>query len=149
MQLSKSRLSGLVVMTTGAGHVMASTPTELSCSAAVLCGTFLTAASANTFNQVIETRLDAKMQRTCKRPLPDGQISREHAIGWATAAGTSGLGILALGTNLATASLGAATLGMYTLLYTPLKQITPMNTWVGAVVGAIPPVMGWTAAGGR
>ena len=55
---------------------------------------------------------------------------------------------LALGTNCVTATLGAATLGLYTLAYTPMKQQTPLNTWVGAVVGAIPPVMGWTAAGG-
>ena len=62
--------------------------------------------------------------------------------------GVAGIATLAAGTNCMTATLGATTLGLYTLVYTPMKQQTPLNTWVGAVVGAIPPVMGWTAAGG-
>ena len=147
-ELSKSRLSALVVATTGAGHLMASGPFDATCLAAALGGTYLLSASANSFNQVIETRNDAAMNRTAKRPLPSGRISRAHAIGWASTAGATGLTTLVLGTNCVTATLGAATLGLYTLVYTPMKQRSPLNTWVGAVVGAIPPVMGWTAAGG-
>jgi protoheme IX farnesyltransferase len=147
-ELAKSRLSALVVTTTGAGHLMAAGPVDPACLASTLGGTFLCSASANSFNQIIETRNDASMNRTCRRPLPSGRISREHAIGWASAAGVAGVGTLAMGTNCMTTALGAATLGLYTLVYTPMKQRTPLNTWVGAVVGAIPPVMGWTAAGG-
>ena len=128
---------------------MASGPIEPVCFASVLGGTFLMSASANSFNQLIEIRNDAAMNRTAKRPLPSGRISPTHARGWASLAGMAGIGTLFAGTNCMTAGLGATTLGLYTLVYTPMKQQTPLNTWVGAVVGAIPPVMGWTAAGGR
>ena len=147
-ELGKSRLSALVVSTTAAGHLMASTPLDPGTFAAALSGTFLLSASANSFNQLMEVKNDAAMNRTAKRPLPSGRISPTHAAGWATSAGAAGVGTLFLGTDCVTASLGALTLGLYTLAYTPMKQRTPLNTWVGAVVGAIPPVMGWTAAGG-
>ena len=147
LELSKSRLSGLVVLTTGAGAVMGP-HLDAPTLAAALGGTFLCAASANSFNQVIEKDLDAQMNRTCRRPLPSGRISRTHAAAWASFAGVAGVGTLAAGTNLLTAGLGASTLGLYTLVYTPMKQEHWLNTWVGAVVGALPPVMGWTAAGG-
>jgi len=127
---------------------MASGPIDPVCFASVLGGTFLMSASANSFNQLIEIRNDAAMNRTAKRPLPSGRISPTHARGWASLAGMAGVGTLFAGTNCMTAGLGATTLGLYTLVYTPMKQQTPLNTWVGAVVGAIPPVMGWTAAGG-
>ena len=146
-ELSKSRLSALVVATTSAGFLMTSSH-DWVCLASALGGTFLCSASANSFNQLIEVRNDASMNRTSKRPLPSGRISPTHAAGWATGAGAAGLATLFVGTNCTTAALGAATLGLYTLAYTPMKQRTPLNTWVGAVVGAIPPVMGWTAGGG-
>lgn len=147
-ELSKSKLSALVVATTAAGYLMSSAPIEPLALAAALGGTFLCSASANSFNQVIEIERDAKMNRTCRRPLPSGRISRAHAVAWASTAGMVGIATLVAGTNLTTAALGAATIGMYTMLYTPLKVVHPLNTWVGAVVGAVPPVMGWTAAGG-
>lgn len=127
---------------------MGSGPLDPVCVTAVLGGTFLTAASANSFNQLIEKLPDASMNRTARRPLPSGRISSTHARAWATTSGALGLATLAVGTNPLTAALGATTLGAYTLLYTPMKRMTPLNTWVGAVVGALPPVMGWTAAGG-
>lgn len=115
---------------------------------AVLGGTFLCAASANSFNQILEVPYDARMARTSKRPLPSGRISPAHATSWASAAGLTGIGTLALGTNPVTAALGGGTLALYTLVYTPMKRTTPLNTWVGSVVGALPPLMGWTAGGG-
>ena len=133
------------MLTTGAGAVMGPHPDAQVTLAAALGGTFLCAASANSFNQVIEKELDAQMNRTCRRPLPSGRISRTHAAAWASFAGVAGVGTLAAGTNLLTAGLGASTLGLYTLVYTPMKQEHWLNTWVGAVVGALPPVMGWTA----
>uniref|UniRef100_A0A7S3ADQ5 Heme O synthase n=1 Tax=Haptolina ericina TaxID=156174 RepID=A0A7S3ADQ5_9EUKA len=127
---------------------MAAAPIDPTVAAATLGGTFLCAASANSFNQIIEIERDASMNRTMRRPLPSGRITPAHATGWAAASGLVGVGTLAVGTNELTAALGAATLGLYTLAYTPMKPLTPWNTWMGAVVGAIPPVMGWTAAGG-
>lgn len=116
--------------------------------ASALGGTFLCSASANTCNQLIEIRPDALMKRTANRPLPSGRMSPTHAAAFATMTGSLGVTTLALNTNLTTAMLGAGTIGLYALVYTPLKRITPLNTWVGAVVGALPPLMGWTAAGG-
>jgi len=148
LELSKFKLSGFVVMTTAAGQVMAQAPFDALGLAATLSGTFLCAASANSFNQIIEIPRDASMARTAKRPLPSGRISREHAIAFASTSGLAGLTTLAMGTNPVTTALGAATIGLYTLVYTPLKPRHYLNTWVGALVGAIPPVMGFTAAGG-
>ena len=148
MELSKSRLSGLVVMTTAAGHVMAPDAICPATMGAALGGTFLCAASANSFNQIIEVPYDALMARTKQRPLPSERISPAHATAWASAAGLTGIGTLALGTNPITAVLGGGTLALYTLVYTPMKRTTHLNTWVGSVVGALPPLMGWTAGGG-
>jgi protoheme IX farnesyltransferase len=147
-ELSKSRLSGLVVMTTAAGYMLAPGAVCPVSLATALGGTFLCSASANTCNQLIETRPDALMQRTKNRPLPSGRISTEHAAAFAVTTGAVGVGSLALNTNLTTALLGVGTIALYAGVYTPMKRLTPMNTWVGAVVGAIPPLMGWTAAGG-
>jgi protoheme IX farnesyltransferase len=82
------------------------------------------------------------------RPLPSGRITSNHAIGYGIATGIAATGILAAGTNLLTAGLGLANIALYAGLYTPLKQHTKWNTWVGSLVGAIPPIMGWTAATG-
>ena len=88
------------------------------------------------------------MARTKKRPLPSKRIQKTNAIAFAAASGIAGVSTLAMGANSTTALLGAGTIALYAGVYTPMKPLTPMNTWVGAVVGAIPPVMGWTAAGG-
>ncbi|KAE9004524.1 hypothetical protein PR003_g17435 [Phytophthora rubi] len=147
-QLSKARLSALVVMTTGAGFLMAGGPISWSTFAAATVGTSLAAASANTFNQCWEVELDAKMQRTHRRPLPSGRISRPHALAFGAATATASTAILAAGCSPLVASLGAVNIGLYALVYTPMKMKSEFNTWVGSVVGAIPPVMGWAAATG-
>jgi len=147
-ELSKTKLSALVVLTTGAGHLMAQAPFDPVLLSATLGGTFLCAASANTLNQVIEVPRDARMARTARRPLPSGRMSRQHALGFAAVAGLGGVGSLAMLVNPTTAALGAATIVLYAGVYTPLKPLTPYNTWVGAAVGAVPPLMGWAAAGG-
>lgn len=97
----------------------------------------------------MEVKNDSLMKRTMRRPLPSGRLSRHHAIMWAVGMGVSGVSLLAYKANLLTAGLGAANIGLYSLIYTPLKQIHPINTWVGAVVGAIPPLMGWSGAAGH
>ena len=115
---------------------------------AACVGTTLSAFSANTFNQCYEYKTDALMGRTKHRPLPSGRISRSHAAAWGISTGIAGTAILAVGANPLTAALGVSTIALYAGVYTPMKQMHYSNTWVGAVVGAIPPVMGWTATGG-
>ncbi|CAI5989757.1 unnamed protein product [Closterium sp. NIES-64] len=148
-ELSKTRLSLLVVATAAAGFVMGSDDrVDWAGLGWTSLGTFLAAASANTWNQVYEVANDALMKRTRGRPLPAGRMTRQHAIAWGLLTGASGLAILATQTNSMTAGLGAANIALYAGVYTPLKQLHIANTWVGAVVGAIPPLMGWAAASG-
>ncbi|CAI5522896.1 unnamed protein product [Closterium sp. Naga37s-1] len=139
----------LVVATAAAGFVMGSDDrVDWAGLGWTSLGTFLAAASANTWNQVYEVANDALMKRTRGRPLPAGRMTRQHAIAWGLLTGASGLAILATQTNSMTAGLGAANIALYAGVYTPLKQLHIANTWVGAVVGAIPPLMGWAAASG-
>ncbi|KAM3239636.1 hypothetical protein ACQJBY_053370 [Aegilops geniculata] len=146
-ELSKARLSALVVATSGAGYVLGSGSIVDIAGLCYTCtGTMMVAASANTLNQVFEIKNDAKMKRTMRRPLPSGRISPVHAAMWATTVGTAGTALLACKANDLAAGLAASNLILYAFVYTPLKQIHPVNTWVGAVVGAIPPLLGWAAA---
>jgi protoheme IX farnesyltransferase len=146
-QLSKAKLSALVVATCAAGYVAGSKERvdwkELGW---VSFGTFLASSSANSLNQIYEVANDARMKRTAGRPLPAGRMSRIHAAAFAILTGGTGLWILSEKTNETTACLGAGNIALYAGVYTPLKQISVVNTWVGAVVGAIPPLMGWAAA---
>mmetsp|Transcript_21015 Transcript_21015/g.35889 ORF Transcript_21015/g.35889 Transcript_21015/m.35889 type:complete len:476 (-) Transcript_21015:63-1490(-) len=151
-ELSKARLSALVVSTTAFGF-MSVGPTVLAYTslptfAAASIGTALCASSAATFNQVIEIERDSKMKRTGNRPLVNGSVSKQAAIGLGCLTGSTGGILLGLGTDPITTMLGVGNIGLYAGLYTYLKPRSEINTWVGAVVGAIPPVMGWTAAGG-
>ncbi|XP_020588379.1 protoheme IX farnesyltransferase, mitochondrial-like [Phalaenopsis equestris] len=149
-ELSKARLSMLVVATSGAGYVLGSGHVidfvGLCCTCA---GTMMVAASANTLNQVFEVQNDAKMKRTRQRPLPSCRIGVAHAVMWASSMGFSGTTLLAWKANYLAAGLAVSNLFLYAFVYTPLKQIHPANTWVGAVVGAIPPLLGWAAASGE
>ncbi|KAF4800690.1 Protoheme IX farnesyltransferase [Turdus rufiventris] len=95
-----------------------------------------------------EVPFDSNMNRTKNRPLVRGQISPLLAVCFAACCGIPGIALLALGVNPLTGALGAFNIFLYTCCYTPLKRMSIANTWVGAVVGAIPPVMGWTAATG-
>lgn len=149
-ELSKARLSMLVVATSGAGYVLGSGHVldfvGLCCTCA---GTMMVAASANTLNQVFEVQNDAKMKRTRQRPLPSGRITVPHAVMWASSMGFAGTTLLAWKANYLAAGLAVSNLFLYAFVYTPLKQIHSANTWVGAVVGAIPPLLGWAAASGE
>jgi heme o synthase len=147
-ELSKVRLSSLVVLTSGAGFLLAGGPVDWAACAAAVTGTSLAAAAANTFNQVYEVRTDGLMKRTMNRPLPAGRITRGTALAFGAATTACSVGVLLAGTNPLTAALGLGNIALYALVYTPLKQISPLNTAVGAVVGAIPPLMGWAAATG-
>lgn len=144
--LVKLRLSMMVVLTTGVGVVMASLDSiPWVLLGWTVLGTMLCAASANALNQVIEHRRDLLMKRTMDRPVPSGRISVWH--GWVVALvfGYAGATMLAVFVNFMACGLALLTLLLYVLCYTPLKSRTTLNTIVGAVVGALPPLIGWVA----
>ncbi len=151
VELTKAKLSILVVVTTGAGFI-SGWPADLSFGwfklIHTIFGTLLAAFGAAVFNQLLEIRQDAQMKRTEDRPLPAGRMNQELAfvIGWLLA----GFGVVHLGVkvNAGAAMLAGATLVTYIFVYTPLKRRSSWNTIVGAVAGALPPVIGWVAAGG-
>ena len=109
-------------------------------------GTALCAFSANSLNQILERKQDGMMARTMRRPLPSGRCGAGVAMAFAGACAVGGVGTLAVTTNETTAALGAGNIALYAGAYTALKRVHFLNTWVGAIVGAIPPLMGWAAA---
>ncbi|OWF46098.1 protoheme IX farnesyltransferase, mitochondrial-like isoform X2 [Mizuhopecten yessoensis] len=147
-RLSKIRLTSLVVLTAMAGYGMGPAAFDPVTFALVSLGTALTSCSANAINQFLEVPFDSQMNRTKNRVLVQGHLSPLHAVSFAGVSGGLGLVILTLGTNPLTAALGAFNLGLYTMVYTPMKRTSTANTWVGSVVGAIPPMMGWAACTG-
>ncbi len=148
-ELVKLRLTLLVLLTTAVGFYMnPQGQGGLAILVHALIGTALVASGAQALNQFLEMEYDARMTRTAGRPLPSGRLKPELALLYGGAASVIGLVYLALRVNLITSVLGALTLVSYVLVYTPLKRVTPLNTSIGAVPGALPPLMGWTAAGG-
>lgn len=150
LTLAKVRVNLMVVMTTAVGFLIASASDVawLTLLDAIV-GTGLVAGGAAALNQVLERRTDAAMRRTARRPLPAGRLSREHALRFGVGLAIAGMAYLAMRVNLLTAVLGAATLFLYAFVYTPLKRVTSVATIVGAVPGAIPPMMGVSAATGN
>lgn len=147
--LTKARLASLVVLSTMAGYVVASRgPVDGLGLFWTTLGTALAALGANAFNQVLERSSDALMERTKHRPLPSGQMDPVRALTYAAFCVTAGIFVLATQVNALTAGLALIVEVLYLFVYTPLKRRTPANTLVGAVVGAIPPMMGWTAVRG-
>ncbi|KAJ7178638.1 protoheme IX farnesyltransferase [Mycena crocata] len=146
--LSKARLSLLMTLTTMSGVALSPIPTTVPVLLSAALGTALCSASANTLNQLQEIPFDAQMARTRSRPLVRRSITPLHAAGFALVTGVAGPAILWSMANPTTALLGLSNIALYAGAYTYLKRRTIWNTWVGAVVGAIPPVMGWTACGG-
>ena len=112
-------------------------------------GTTLCSASANALNMLYEPSTDAKMTRTRNRPLVRNLISKRSAVLFAILSGFVGTGALYFGVNPTVSGLGFANIVIYAGMYTPLKAVTVFNTWIGAVVGGIPPLMGWAAAAGE
>ena len=146
LELSKSRIVFMVVITTASGFLFAAQQVEPLLLLHALIGTALVAAGTNALNQYVERDHDAKMHRTRTRPLPAGRISPRAALlfSWAISiVGTLYLGLLV---NWLTAFLGAFTLTSYIFVYTPLKRVSTICTIIGAIPGAVPPLMGWTAA---
>jgi protoheme IX farnesyltransferase len=148
--LIKARLTTLVLLTTFVGFYMGGRgPMDFVLMFHALAGTALVAAGAAALNQLLEREYDAKMRRTQNRPLPSGQLEPATVMIFGGVCATAGLIYLALAVNPLTSIIGAVTLVSYLFIYTPLKRVTWLNTIVGAVPGALPPVMGWTAARGE
>lgn len=146
-ELVKARLTALVLLTTLAGfHLGWRGHMDYGLLAHTMFGTLLVAAGAAALNQLIERGLDARMVRTRERPLPAGRMSAETALGIGFLCAMIGLVELAWAVNLLSAVLAAITLVVYLFVYTPLKRRTTLNTLVGAVPGALPPMLGWAAA---
>ncbi|KAL7739355.1 hypothetical protein ACLKA6_003963 [Drosophila palustris] len=147
-KLSKFRLTSLVVITTMGGYALA--PAAFDLTTFVMCslGTGLVSAAANSVNQYHEVPFDSQMSRTKNRVLVTGQITPLKAVGFAVVSATTGLSMLYFGVNGLTAALGAGNLFLYTSIYTPMKRMSIANTWVGSIVGAIPPLMGWAGCAG-
>lgn len=146
--LAKVRVNTLVLVTTALGYLLARRGVEGWTLFHAILGTGLVAAGAAAFNQIWERELDARMRRTAQRPLASGRMEVLPASLFAFALSASGLVELSLGANLLAAAIAAATLLLYVLVYTPMKRVTSLATIVGAVPGALPPVIGWAAAGG-
>ena len=150
-QLSKARLSALVVATAAAGYV-AGSPEEIDFRGLgwASLGTALCSAAANALNQAYEIKTDSLMTRTMARPLPAGRITRFHAVAFAGISAAAGVAALQFGAgSREAAALGLGNVFLYAAVYTPLKQVHPVATWIGAVVGAIPPLIGWAGASSR
>ena len=145
--LAKPRLNMLVVISALAGYVMAGGETSniwrLLC---LLVGTGLVAGGASAFNQITERKPDGLMLRTRQRPMPDGRLNTPEAVIFAFALTATGLVLLVVGVNPLSAIVALITLVTYAVVYTPLKRYSSFSTVVGAIPGALPPVIGWAAA---
>ncbi len=149
-ELTKPRMNALVIVTTLIGFVMvAGTPINWMLLLWTMIGTTICASGAGVLNQWLERRWDAIMPRTVNRPLPTGLIHPFEALSFGIILSIAGVLILALTVNALTSVLGAVTILWYLAIYTPLKRVTTLNTLIGAIPGAIPPLMGFTAASGE
>ncbi|KAK4121953.1 mitochondria protoheme IX farnesyltransferase, partial [Parathielavia appendiculata] len=166
LSLSKPRLTVLVVLSAMVPYALYPVPAFLSSGALasaaehipslspltllfLTTGTTLCSAAANALNMLYEPDTDARMSRTRTRPLVRGLLTTRAAVLFALGCGAAGIAALYLGVNPTVAFLGAANIALYAGAYTPLKRVSAVNTWVGAVVGGIPPLMGWAAAAGE
>ena len=144
MELGKPRLSVLIVLSTMSAYAIAPYPASLPTLLFLSTGTYLSVTGANTFNQIAESDYDGLMSRTRNRPLVRKALTPSQAKIFGVATSFAGVGILAA-INPVVALLGAGNIILYAAIYTPLKRMTILNTWIGAVVGGIPPLIGWAA----
>lgn len=148
-ELVKFRLSFLVAFSCGFGYILASSGGIDWVHLGIICfGGFLISGASITINQIIEKDLDRLMTRTKNRPLPTGRISPGEAAVFAFVIGSAGLLLLMVYTNMLTTMLSLLSMVLYSFVYTPLKRVGPIAVFVGAIPGALPPLLGWTAATG-
>ena len=147
-QLLKFRLSLTVAFSSAIGFMLGRPSFTWIEVLLIMLGGLLVTGSANTINQIIEKDLDKLMKRTAKRPLPTGVLSITEAIGFVILTGAAGLFLLGMYFNTLTAILSLISLILYGFVYTPLKRISPICVFVGAIPGGLPPLIGWVAATG-
>lgn len=149
LALLKPRLSFLVAFSSGFGYILAA-HSDINWSVLLLLslGGFLVSGASVTINQVLEVEYDAMMERTKNRPLPTGSITKKEAIVFAFFVAIVGLAILYMTTNPLTVVLSFISLVLYSFVYTPLKRVGPIAVFVGAIPGALPPLLGWVASTG-
>jgi protoheme IX farnesyltransferase len=147
-KLLKFRLSFTVAFSSAIGYILGYPGASYISIAMVMLGGLLVTGAANIINQIIERDLDKQMKRTAKRPLPTGQVTVTEAVIFTIVLGVSGLTLLGLYFNLLTAGLSLLSLVLYGFVYTPLKRISPICVFVGAIPGGMPPLIGWVAATG-
>ncbi len=146
--LTKPGVTRMCLLMTLGGLALAPVPFSWTTCIAATLGTAACVGGANAFNMWLERDADLRMSRTRRRPLPAGRLHPDQAVRFAWLLAIVGVAVLALGTNLLTAALGALAIASYVLVYTPLKYRTPAALIIGAVPGAAPPLLGWTAATG-
>jgi protoheme IX farnesyltransferase len=147
-ELLKFRLSFLVAFSCAFGYVLASPFIDWTVLSMLFVGGFLLSGSSVIVNQIIEKDLDALMTRTMNRPLPTERLSINEAIAFCVLCFAAGTSILMFYTNLLTTLLSILSMLLYSFLYTPLKRVGPIAVFVGAIPGALPPLLGWTASTG-
>ena len=145
--LAKPKIAAMALVTVALGYLAAGGSDILTLLNAAV-GIALVAAASGALNQYAERDTDARMTRTADRPLPAGRVGETEALVFGIVCGVAGADYLALAVNPLTALLALVTLGLYVGVYTPLKRTTWWSTVVGAVPGALPPALGWAAAGG-
>ena len=148
-ELTKPRLSFLSVVTAIIGYLSANPSRDFGVLISLLAGTSLAAGGSAVLNQWLEHDADGKMVRTRERAIPAGRIQPFHALVYGLSLSILGCFILLLGTNFLASTLTATTIATYVFLYTPLKRVTTWNTIIGAIPGALPPLIGWAAAAGQ
>jgi heme o synthase len=149
LELTKPRVTSLVVATTAFGFYLGSRgAVDPLLLFHTLLGTTLVASGTSAYNMYLERDSDARMNRTRRRPLPDGRLRPVQALAFATLMSVAGILYLATAVNLLTSLLAIATLASYIFLYTPMKQWSALCTLIGAIPGALPPLGGWAAATG-
>ncbi len=150
LELTKPRIMTLVLVTTVLGYFLAGGPLGFTKNLWIcLLGTALCCGGSGVLNQYLERDADLRMVRTRRRPIPAGIIAPAHALSFGVLLVLSGTGLLLWQVNLLTAFLAILTAFLYVIVYTPLKRLTWLNTLIGAIPGALPPVGGWAAASGE
>lgn len=149
VELMKMRLSLLVAFSSAFGYTLAvGGQVDWAQLVALFVGGWLVSGASCTVNQVLEKDYDALMTRTQNRPLPTNRLTIAEALWFAGIVAIAGVSLLAFSTNLLTVSLALASMVLYSFVYTPLKRVGPVAVFVGAIPGALPPLLGWTAATG-
>ncbi len=150
LELTKPGIVLSILLTTVGGFVLGAMDSgQVFTGLWLLVGTAFSAASAGTLNHYLETDHDARMERTRNRPIPAGRILPLAALSFGVFLGLAGLAVLLIAVNALTALLAGLTIALYIWVYTPLKRRSTLNTLVGAIPGALPPLAGWTAATNR